>query len=121
MAWAPSAPVVPSRFIDNMRRLRIRGEHRSTRPDTVAGAMVELGYFGLLERDWPGHPTRNRDLDTFTAWIGGLQNIISAALDFSCVVEICTPMVLPLKLSKAEGPIRPEPGSMSPLHAGATG
>lgn len=39
------------------------------RPDTLAGAMVEVGYFGLHERDWPGHPTRNRDLDTFSARI----------------------------------------------------
>ncbi len=37
------------------------------RSDTVAGATVELGYFGLHERDWEAHPTRNRDLDSFTA------------------------------------------------------
>lgn len=37
------------------------------RPDTVGGAMLELGYFGLHERDWAGHATRNRDLDTFSA------------------------------------------------------
>ncbi|WEK45912.1 MAG: alginate export family protein [Candidatus Andeanibacterium colombiense] len=37
------------------------------RPDTLAGATLEFGYFGLLERDWPGHATRNRDLDTFSA------------------------------------------------------
>jgi len=37
------------------------------RPGTLSGATVELGYFGLLERDWPGHPTRNRNLDTFSA------------------------------------------------------
>jgi hypothetical protein len=37
------------------------------RPDTVAGAIAEVGYFGLHERDWEGHPTRNRDLDTFSA------------------------------------------------------
>jgi hypothetical protein len=37
------------------------------RPNVLAGAMVEVGYFGLLERDWAGHPTRNRDLDTFSA------------------------------------------------------
>jgi len=37
------------------------------RPNSVAGATVEVGYFGLHERDWAGHPTRNRDLDTFSA------------------------------------------------------
>lgn len=38
-----------------------------SRPRVLAGATLELGYFGLLERDWAGHPTRNRDLDTFSA------------------------------------------------------
>lgn len=37
------------------------------RPRTIAGATAEVGYFGLHERDWAGHPTRNRDLDTFSA------------------------------------------------------
>src|SRR5690606_4126139 len=37
------------------------------RPDTIAGATVEIGYFGLHERDWEGHTTRNRDLDSFSA------------------------------------------------------
>ncbi|HEY6817358.1 MAG TPA: alginate export family protein, partial [Croceibacterium sp.] len=37
------------------------------RPNSLAGAAVELGYFGLHERDWAGHPTRNRDLDTVSA------------------------------------------------------
>jgi hypothetical protein len=37
------------------------------RPDTIAGATAELGYFGLHERDSPGRPTRNRDLDSFSA------------------------------------------------------
>jgi hypothetical protein len=37
------------------------------RPVTIVGATAEVGYFGLLERDWLGHPTRNRDLDTFSA------------------------------------------------------
>jgi hypothetical protein len=37
------------------------------RRGTLAGGTVELGYFGLLERDWPGHATRDRDLDTFSA------------------------------------------------------
>ena len=36
------------------------------RSDTIAGAAVEVGYFGLLERDWEDHPTRNRDLDNFS-------------------------------------------------------
>jgi len=39
----------------------------AARPNTIAGATFELGYFGLSERDWAGHPTRNRDLDTFSA------------------------------------------------------
>jgi len=38
-----------------------------TRPNTLAGALVEVGYLGLVERDSPGRPTRNRDLDTFSA------------------------------------------------------
>lgn len=33
----------------------------------ILGATAEVGYFGLLERDWPGHPTRDRNLDTFSA------------------------------------------------------
>lgn len=37
------------------------------RPNTIAKATLELGYFGLLERDWQGHPTRNRDLDNYSA------------------------------------------------------
>lgn len=37
------------------------------RPATLAGATVELGYVGLHERDAPGRPNRNRDLDTFSA------------------------------------------------------
>jgi hypothetical protein len=36
-------------------------------PVSIAGATAELGYFGLHERDWSGHATRNRDLDTFSA------------------------------------------------------
>ncbi|MBO9519369.1 MAG: alginate export family protein [Porphyrobacter sp.] len=36
-------------------------------PKTIAGATAEIGYFGLHERDWLDHPTRNRDLDTFSA------------------------------------------------------
>ena len=28
---------------------------------------LEAGYFGVLERDWPGHVTRQRDLDNFSA------------------------------------------------------
>jgi hypothetical protein len=37
------------------------------RPDVIAGALVEVGYFGLAEDDWAGHPTRNRNLDSFSA------------------------------------------------------
>jgi hypothetical protein len=35
-------------------------------PRAFAGATLELGYFGLLERDRPDLPTRNRDLDSFS-------------------------------------------------------
>lgn len=34
------------------------------RPNTIAGATVEASYFRLQERDAPGRPTRNRDLQT---------------------------------------------------------
>ena len=33
----------------------------------VRHLMLEAGYFGLLERDWPGRVTRQRDLDNFSA------------------------------------------------------
>ncbi len=39
------------------------------RRNTLAGASVELGYFGLAERDVPGRPNRNRHLDTYSARI----------------------------------------------------
>lgn len=35
-------------------------------PKTIAGATAELGYYRLLEKDWPGHATRDRNLHTFT-------------------------------------------------------
>jgi hypothetical protein len=38
-----------------------------SRPGAIGGVTAELGYFGLLERDWAGHPTRDRDLDSFSA------------------------------------------------------
>ena len=38
-----------------------------SRTNTLAGALAEVSYFGLYERDWTDHPTRNRDLDTFSA------------------------------------------------------
>jgi hypothetical protein len=41
------------------------------RPGLVAGATAELGYFGLHERDWAEHATRNRDFDTFSARVIG--------------------------------------------------
>jgi hypothetical protein len=50
------------------------------RPDTIAGAMVEVGYFGLHERDWAGHATRNRDLDTFSARV--IREPSAGQLDF---------------------------------------
>lgn len=37
------------------------------RRNTLAGATVELGYFGLAENDAPGRPNRNRHLDSFSA------------------------------------------------------
>ncbi|MBO9497813.1 MAG: alginate export family protein [Novosphingobium sp.] len=50
------------------------------RPETLAGATAELGYFGLRERDWAGHPTRNRDLDTFSARV--IRDPRPGAIDF---------------------------------------
>ncbi|OYW84507.1 MAG: hypothetical protein B7Z20_10680 [Sphingobium sp. 32-64-5] len=38
-----------------------------SRPRVVAGAMAEIGYFGLAERDAPGRPTRNRHLHNVSA------------------------------------------------------
>lgn len=38
-----------------------------SRPRVVAGAMVEIGYFGLAERDAPPRPTRNRHLHNVSA------------------------------------------------------
>jgi len=37
------------------------------RPETLAGAMVEIGYFRLHEFDAPARPTRNRNLHTVSA------------------------------------------------------
>ena len=36
-----------------------------SRPGTLAGAMIEGSYFRLDERDAPGRPTRDRELDTY--------------------------------------------------------
>ena len=38
-----------------------------SRANMIGGAMLELGYFGLAERDAPGRLTRNRNLDSFSA------------------------------------------------------
>ncbi|MFC3098401.1 alginate export family protein [Alteraurantiacibacter palmitatis] len=38
-----------------------------SRPRVVAGALVEIGYIGLTERDAPGRPTRNRHLHNVSA------------------------------------------------------
>lgn len=38
-----------------------------SRPRTLAGGAVELGYYRLLEKDRPGRATRDRDLHTFSA------------------------------------------------------
>lgn len=50
------------------------------RPKTIAGATVEIGYFGLFERDWAAHPTRNRDLDSFSARV--IRNPAVGKADF---------------------------------------
>lgn len=34
--------------------------------DAIGTAMLEAGYFGLRERDWEGHLTRDRHLDNFS-------------------------------------------------------
>lgn len=49
-------------------------------PKTVAGASAELGYYRLLEKDWHGHPTRDRNLHTFTARL--LREPKAGKLDF---------------------------------------
>lgn len=38
-----------------------------SRPRVIAGATMELGYFGLAERDSPTRPTRNRNLHNVSA------------------------------------------------------
>jgi hypothetical protein len=38
-----------------------------SRPRVIAGALAEIGYFGLAERDAPGRPTRNRHLHNISA------------------------------------------------------
>lgn len=50
------------------------------RPNTLAGAMVELGYYRLLEQDAPGRLTRDRNLHTFTARV--LREPKPGRLDF---------------------------------------
>ncbi|WP_239018774.1 alginate export family protein [Sphingobium terrigena] len=44
------------------------------------GAMAEIGYFRLIERDMPGRPTRNRDLHSISARI--MRDPAPARLDF---------------------------------------
>lgn len=63
--------------LPSVRRHRVRWDRESfdlrlwggliARPATLAGAMAELGYFRLQERDWARHPTRDRDLHTVSA------------------------------------------------------
>lgn len=63
--------------LPSLRRQDVRWDRESfdlqlwggliARSGIAAGATLELGYFGLLERDWPGHPTRNRKLASFSA------------------------------------------------------
>jgi hypothetical protein len=50
------------------------------RPRTLGGATLELGYFGLFERDQPGRATRNRDLDSFSARL--IRNPAPGEFDF---------------------------------------
>lgn len=51
-----------------------------SRPHTLAGGSVELGYYRLLEKDRPGRPTRDRDLHTFSARL--LREPKAGKLDF---------------------------------------
>ena len=46
----------------------------------VRNLTLEAGYFGLLERDWPGHVTRQRDLDSFSARL--IRDPRPGAVDF---------------------------------------
>jgi hypothetical protein len=50
------------------------------RPRTLAGATLEIGYVGLFERDGPGRPTRDRNLDSFSARL--LREPRPGAVDF---------------------------------------
>ena len=51
-----------------------------SRPKTVFGSMLELGYYRLLERDAPGRLTKDRDLHTLTARV--LREPKAGQLDF---------------------------------------
>ena len=46
----------------------------------VRNLTLEAGYFGLLEHDWPGHVTRQRDLDSFSARL--IRDPRPGAVDF---------------------------------------
>ena len=51
-----------------------------SRPRTLAGAAVEIGYYRLLEKDAPGRLTKDRDLHTFTARL--MRDAKPGKLDF---------------------------------------
>lgn len=63
--------------LPSVRREQVRRDRESfdlrlwggliARPATLAGATAELSYVRLQERDWAGHPTRNRNLHTVSA------------------------------------------------------
>jgi hypothetical protein len=66
-------PDDPQAILDNRHRfdresfrLQLWGGLVS-RPGVIAGAMAELGYFGLAERDGPARPTRDRHLHSVSA------------------------------------------------------
>ena len=51
-----------------------------SRPDTIAGAAAEIGYYRLRGKDAPGRLTKDRDLHTFTARL--LRDPKPGKLDF---------------------------------------
>lgn len=51
-----------------------------SRPRVIAGAMAELGYFGLAERDGPARPTRNRHLHSVSVRL--IREPIAGQADF---------------------------------------
>ncbi len=66
-------PDDPASILDNRHKLDREGFDLQlwgglvSRPRVIAGAMAELGYFGLAERDSPARATRNRHLHSVSA------------------------------------------------------